>query len=205
MADVVWRTDAGSVVVAKPCGFSQWRHGLCFWLAVAQANCAAAVARSFCWLHLAIALASTIFCLSRVGLTPGFDSAPHDLHMLVFAYSYCIGAWSWTFASIGIAQRFFASYSPMRRIIAGASYWVYIVHLPIVMALQVAFSSVKWSWWLEYPLALGISFALMFGSYVLFVRGRWIGNLLNGKRPVAQAGKAHTITVNATRSISDVQ
>ena len=174
------------------------------WLLQRQTALLQTLAR-FCWPHLLVALAATIFCLSRVGLTPGFDSAPHNLHTLVFAYSYCIGAWSWTFAIIGIAQRFFASYSPLRRTIADASYWVYIVHLPIVMALQVAFSLVKWSWWLEYPLALGIGFALMFGSYALLVRGRWIGNLLNGKRPAARVDQAHTMTGNASRSISDAQ
>ena len=159
----------------------------------------------FYGLHLLIALAATIYCLSRVGLTPSFDAAPQNLHTLAFAYSYCIGAWSWTFAIIAIAQRFFSTHSPLRRTIADASYWVYIVHLPIVMALQVAFSLVNWTWWLEYPLALGIGFALMFGSYVLFVRGRWIGKLLNGKRPAARAVQPQTMTLAATSSVSDIR
>lgn len=151
------------------------------WLLQRQTQLLSAFIR-FWWLHLLIALASTIFCLNSVGLTPSFEAAPQNLHTLAFAYAYCIGAWGWAFAIIGIACRFFSNYSPARRMIADASYWVYIVHLPIVMALQVAFSLVKWPVWLEYPLALGIGFALMFGSYRLLVRGSWIGALLNGKQ-----------------------
>ena len=176
------------------------------WLLQRQTALLQTLAR-FCWPHLLIALASTIFCLSRVGLTPGFDPAPQNLHTFIFAYSYCIGAWSWTFAIIAIAQRFFSTHSPLRRTIADASYWVYIVHLPIVMALQVAFSLINWPWWLEYSLALGIGFALMFGSYAWIVRGRWIGNLLNGKRPATREGKrqAQTLTMAASRSLSDIR
>lgn len=155
------------------------------WLLQRQTALLQTLAR-FYGLHLLIALAATIYCLGRVGLTPAFDSAPQNMHTLAFAYSYCIGAWSWTFAIIAIAQRYCSAHSQLRRTIADASYWVYIVHLPIVMAVQVTFSLVKWPWWLEYPLALGIGFALMFGGYFLFVRGRWIGNLLNGKRQAPQ-------------------
>ncbi len=169
------------------------------WLLQRQAALLSGLVR-FWWLHLLIAVASTILCLSSAGLTPSFDVAPQNLHTLGFAYAYCIGAWSWAFAIIGIACRFFSSYSPLRRTIADASYWVYIVHLPIVMALQVAFSLVKWQVWLEYPLSLGIGFALLFGSYLLFVRGRWIGKLLNGKKLPLQLGNSSEFVQTYTKA-----
>ncbi len=169
------------------------------WLLQRQTQLLSAFVR-FWWLHLLIALASTIFCLNSVGLTPSFEAAPQNLHTLAFAYTYCIGAWSWAFAIIGIACRFFSRYSPVRRTIADASYWVYIVHLPVVMALQVAFSMVKWPVWLEYPLALSVGFALMFGSYWLCVRGRWIGALLTGKqRQQAISNATSSATINGAK------
>ena len=73
------------------------------------------------------------------------------------------------------------------------------------MALQVAFSLVQWPWWLEYPMALGTGFALMFGSYILIVRGRWIGNLLNGKRAMPRAAKANNLSAALSHSASDTQ
>lgn len=171
------------------------------WLLQRQTTLLSALVR-FWWLHLLIALASTIFCLNSVGLTPSFEPAPKNLQTLAFAYSYCIGAWSWAFAIIGVACRFLSNYSPVRRTIADASYWVYIVHLPIVMALQVALSLVKWPVWLEYPLALGIGLALMFGSYLLIVRGRWIGTLLNGKRQTLGIGNSITLANSSAVSVA---
>ena len=48
-----------------------------------------------------------------------------------------------------------------QREVADASYWIYIAHLPLVMALQVAMSRVDWPWAIEFALVLGTAFALL--------------------------------------------
>ena len=82
----------------------------------------------------------------------------------------------------GMAMRFLSGYSATRRYVADASYWLYLVHIPVVMALQVAVSQLPWAWWIKFPLILGVTFPLLFASYHLFVRYSFIGAILNGRR-----------------------
>jgi hypothetical protein len=95
---------------------------------------------------------------------------------------YALASWTATFAVIGLALRFLSGFSAARRYVADASYWLYIVHLPIVMALQVAVSSLDWPWPIKFAAILAITFTLGFGSYQLLVRYSFIGAVLNGRR-----------------------
>ncbi len=79
-------------------------------------------------------------------------------------------------------MRFLNNHSPARRYIADASYWIYLVHLPLIMALQVALSQLAWPWPLKFACILGVAFPLMLASYQLFVRHTFIGAILNGRR-----------------------
>ncbi len=135
------------------------------------------------WLiNLVLALIATGASLSMIGLNPVLTPAPEDPQKLIYAFTYSVAAWSWTLVLIGMGLRFLSNASPSRRYLADASYWVYIVHLPIVMALQVACSLINWPWWVEYPLMLTFGFAVMLGSYQLFVRYSFIGAALNGRK-----------------------
>ena len=101
---------------------------------------------------------------------------------VVYAIAYALAGWSWTFAIVGLGLRFLSGHSPARRYLADASYWIYIAHLPLVMALQVAMSRVAWPWFVEFAVVLGTSFALLLLSYDLLVRNSFIGSWLNGRR-----------------------
>jgi hypothetical protein len=83
---------------------------------------------------------------------------------------------------ICLALRFLSGFSRARRYIADASYWLYLVHLPIVMALQVAVSRLDWPWPVKFAAILLIAFPLLFASYQLLVRYSVIGAALNGRR-----------------------
>jgi peptidoglycan/LPS O-acetylase OafA/YrhL len=146
-------------------------------------------------LNLGFAIAFTVAELSRAGVTPLLGLAPHDGNTLLYAVLFAGAIWSWTFAMIGMALRFLSGFSPVRRYIADASYWLYLIHLPIVMALQVAVSQLAWPWYAKFAFILGVSFPVMFASYQLMVRYTFIGAILNGRRTrkakvaeVAQAG-----------------
>src|SRR5439155_8045787 len=107
--------------------------------------------------------------------------APRDWTTTALAGASALAAWSGTFAVIGLALRFLSGHSPARRYVADASYWLYLIHMPIVMALQVALSRLAWPWWVKFPLILAVAFPVMFVSYELMVRHSWIGALLNGR------------------------
>ena len=68
------------------------------------------------------------------------------------------------------------------RYVADASYWIYLVHLPIVVVFQVLVGHLSWHWTLKFPLILAASFAVLFVSYRYLVRSTFIGQMLNGRR-----------------------
>jgi peptidoglycan/LPS O-acetylase OafA/YrhL len=133
-------------------------------------------------IYLAFALAGTAGCLAITGLAPHFRPIEAGPSKLVAAACYAIAEWSWSFAFIGAALAFCAKESPARRYVADASYWIYLVHLPIVMALQVAFAKLPLHWAVKYPLILAIAFAFMLATYQLLVRYSFIGAVLNGRK-----------------------
>lgn len=133
-------------------------------------------------LHLGLALVGTAICLGIVGLAPKLQTATVDTSTVTYALCYAFAAWNWTFALIGLALRYLGGFSPDRRYLADASYWMYFAHLPLVMALQVAASRIEAPVWLEFPALLAVAMVLLLGSYHWLVRHRWIGTLLNGKR-----------------------
>lgn len=133
-------------------------------------------------LNLALASVGIAICLALVGVDPLLVPAAPDNAKLVYALAYGSASWAMTLALLGLALRHLSGHSATRRYLADASYWVYLVHLPIVMLLQVAMSRLDWPWWIEYPLALMVGMALMLASYQGLVRYSWIGARLNGKR-----------------------
>jgi glucans biosynthesis protein C len=135
------------------------------------------------WLfHLVVAVIATISSLLIVGTTPVLMPAAQDITKLGYAALYSLAAWSWAFALIGGSLGFLSNFSPVRLYIADASYWIYLVHLPLVMALQTLVGKLEWSWVLKFPLILVAAFAILFSSYQLLVRYSFIGVILKGRR-----------------------
>ncbi|MEO8670228.1 MAG: acyltransferase family protein [Tahibacter sp.] len=132
--------------------------------------------------HLLVALITTAACLFLTGPTPVLSPEPDSLVRGAYALAYASAGWAWTFALFGIALRFMGRASPVRRYLADASYWIYLVHLPIVMALQVIAAQLDAPWWIEFPVLLGMAFAVMLATYHAFVRHSFIGRTLNGRR-----------------------
>jgi glucan biosynthesis protein C len=101
---------------------------------------------------------------------------------LASAACYALAIWTTTFAAIGAALRFLSGYSATRRYLADASYWLYLIHLPILMALQVAVSNLDWPWPVKFATILLIALPLMLASYQFLVRYSFVGTMLNGRR-----------------------
>lgn len=133
-------------------------------------------------MHLGLAVLFTVAQLAWMGVHPMLHPATSDLQRLGLGAYYAMSAWTGTFAVIGLALRFLGNHSPARRYIADSSYWVYLVHLPIVMILQAAVSRLGWPWEAKFAVVLGVGFTLMFASYQFLVRRTWIGAILNGRR-----------------------
>lgn len=87
-----------------------------------------------------------------------------------------------TLAVTALALRFFSGVSRVRRYLADASYWVYIVHLPLVMAGQVMLLDASWPWWVKLTAVVAGVMAVALLSYELLVRHGFMGRWLNGRR-----------------------
>jgi peptidoglycan/LPS O-acetylase OafA/YrhL len=100
---------------------------------------------------------------------------------LVHAIAYAFMMWGFVLACLGWFSSRFEGESKAWRYIADASYWVYLAHLPVVVALQVALGRVPWPWYVKFPLIVGMAFPFLFLSYHLLVRSTFIGRQLNGR------------------------
>lgn len=132
--------------------------------------------------HLLLAAAASALCVwilhSQAPMTPVAPGA----HRTAFVLAFGVALWSWVFGLVGAALRFFDGYSPTRRYVADASYWIYIVHLPLVAALQVLVAHWPLHWAVKYTFVLGSSLGLLFASYHVLVRYTFVGQLLNGRK-----------------------
>jgi len=133
-------------------------------------------------LHLGLAAGTTITCLAIVGVTPALVPAPKSVTTLVYAACYGVAIWGWTFGLIGLAVRTLARPDARIRYLADASYWIYLVHLPLVAALQVVAGPLPLHWTVKFPAILVAAFAVLLASYRYLVRGTVIGQTLNGRR-----------------------
>jgi glucan biosynthesis protein C len=146
---------------------------------------------------VAVGLIAASFFLAVAGGTRPFPIGYTALKFAI-AVCYALAIWTTTFAAIGLALRFLSGFSPTRRYLADASYWLYLIHLPILMALQVAVSSLDWPWPIKFGGILLVSLPLMLASYQLLVRYSFIGVVLNGRRARPERTPAVTSADSAT-------
>jgi len=170
-------------------------YGVAFgfgWLAHRSRDALASIARHWLPNLLAGALA-TAWLLASLRVSPpmappGFPANPFDLAdgatltKSGFAVMSGVAAWGMAMGITGAALRFLSGCSPVRRYIADASYWVYLAHLPVVVALQVWVGHWQLPWGVKYPFVLAVSLVVLFASYHWLVRPTVVGQLLNGRR-----------------------
>lgn len=115
----------------------------------------------------------------------------HVFHAGLEAYA---GFWM-TLWCLLAGKAWLAGSRPVMRWLSGASYWVYLVHLPVLFAIQYAMLDVSMHWTAKFALSTLATFAVSLLSYRLLVRDTLIGRLLNGgtgkaRKPEASASAA---------------
>ena len=116
-------------------------------------------------------------------LTDGFaathaSTAQHMLHALLEA---CAGLWM-TLWCLLAAQRWLDTRNAAMRWLADGSYWVYIVHLPLLLAIQYRLLDTPMHWAAKFAISVSATALLSFASYQLLVRHSVLGRLLNGRQ-----------------------
>ena len=93
-----------------------------------------------------------------------------------------LASWAWVFALIGLAGKLFSGGSPAVRYTADGSYWIYILHLPLVMAVGIALAPTGLPILVKLLITWTVSMVILVLSYDLMVRSTWVGAWLNGRR-----------------------
>jgi glucan biosynthesis protein C len=133
------------------------------------------------YLGLAIG-AGTAAMMAAGGPTPQLTPLNDPQTKALAAAAFGVGVYASVFAAVGLALSFFSGPSRTRRYLADASYWIYIVHLPLVMAAQVWVQHLAWPWPVKLALVVGGVLAVSVASYELLIRHSFMGRWLNGRR-----------------------
>ena len=100
-----------------------------------------------------------------------------------------LAVYSSALAAMGLCLKFLSGHSAVRRYLADASYWVYILHLPLVMLAQVWVQDWPAPWWAKLAgVSLGVMGVCLI-SYQLLIRHGFMGRWLNG-RSIPRRGAA---------------
>lgn len=100
----------------------------------------------------------------------------------VRSFAVSLLMWLLSFGLTGLFLRYLNTEKPVGRYLSDGSYWIYLMHMPVVIAFQMAFAPLAWSAAVKVPVVVLFSSAVLVWSYDAFVRATWIGVLLNGRR-----------------------
>jgi peptidoglycan/LPS O-acetylase OafA/YrhL len=91
-------------------------------------------------------------------------------------------AWAMSLTLIGLFHRFFPHPSTRIAWLADASYWMYLAHVPLVLAAQIAVREWPLAGDVKFLLILTVVTAVLLVTYAWCVRPTIIGRILNGPR-----------------------
>ena len=131
------------------------------------------------WTHTGIAAA--LFAAWVFGLVSPLQELGLSLRVLRAGMGALI-LWLSTFGMTGLFLRYASHESQKWRYLSDGSYWMYIVHMPVVMAFQMMLAGVAIATEAKVFMVVALSTVALVASYDLLARPTWIGVLLNGCR-----------------------
>ncbi|QTC91392.1 acyltransferase family protein [Brevundimonas goettingensis] len=132
-------------------------------------------------LILAVAAGTALLVLAG-GPAPSIIPVTDPATKAMAAAALGVATFASAFAAVGLALKFFAGHSALRRYLADASYWIYIVHLPMVMAGQVLIQDWAMVWPVKLTVVVAGVLAVSLITYELLIRHSFMGRWLNGRR-----------------------
>jgi peptidoglycan/LPS O-acetylase OafA/YrhL len=95
---------------------------------------------------------------------------------------HSVALWLLIFAVIGLFLRYLGGHSALRRYLCDSSYFLYLAHMPVLIALQLLLRDVPLPPLAKMPLALVATIAVLLPLYRYGVRPTFVGAVLNGRR-----------------------
>jgi len=127
-----------------------------------------------CWMQLVIA--TLLFLVST--FTPWPEAAWTLIARQIITAVYTP---LFVFGFIALFQTYFHFYSPRLNYLMDASYWVYIIHLPVVAFIPGLIGDLALPALIKFLIVFSATMLICFVSYHYLVRGSFIGMFLNGK------------------------
>jgi peptidoglycan/LPS O-acetylase OafA/YrhL len=141
----------------------------------------------WCW---PLVMASVLLFVPHYGLLPVLDIAliqqatesgkptPSLLESVLASYLTAL----MTLSALLVGQRFLARSNAWLKFCADSSYWVYLIHLPIILFLQTLLIPIPIPVFGKLVVVTLVTWLFCMATYVVFVRYTPIGWMLNGKR-----------------------
>ncbi len=90
--------------------------------------------------------------------------------------------WLMTFGLMGLFRRYCPSESPKMRYLSDSAYWLYLAHLPLIIAAQYVVRDWPLPALVKFLLIVAVVTAFLLWTYQTLVRYTWLGRFLNGRR-----------------------
>jgi glucans biosynthesis protein C len=148
------------------------------WLLYTRRDLLQALGRRCRWHLLAGVVCGGIY-LGAVLRPPFADATANHLAGIGPA---SVAIWLLIFGITGIFMRHMERPSPWVRYLADASYWMYLVHLPLTIWIPGLLATVALPAVAKYSIVLSVTVCLTLLTYDWFVRSTAIGALLHGRR-----------------------
>ncbi len=133
-------------------------------------------------LPLALALYPAAFAVSTMTAW-GYELAGDELtRRTLAAVGQALFCWLMVLGSVGLCRRLLSAERPWVRYLSDSSYWLYLAHLPLVLAGQKLLQPLPIPALAKFSLLLVVSTAILLASYEWGVRYTFIGTRLNGPR-----------------------
>ena len=142
------------------------------------------------------ACAAFMVVWTRIWFTRGHTVS----EQLGYAAITCGFAWSSLLGICGMAMHRTTRLPAAIRYVAEASFWIYLLHHPIVGFTQALLGLTKLPAGVKFVLATGITLTICLATYAWFVRKTWIGALLNGRRDRQPASRTQQPAAEQSRA-----
>lgn len=97
-----------------------------------------------------------------------------------FFFAYGIMMWALIILTLGIFKKVYSKPRKMVRYLADASYWIYLIHLPLVIYSQILFAELQLHWLIKFLLIIFLTVGTSLLLYESMVRKTIVGKVLNG-------------------------
>ncbi len=137
------------------------------------------------------------------------SSLPHRTLSVFLQAAY---PWLMTFGLMGLFRRYFPVEGPIMRYLSDSAYWLYLAHLPLIIAAQLLVRDWPVPAVVKFALIVTVTTSFLLASYQVMVRYTWLGRFLNGPRvrpedtrtptPATHSERAEMASVEADEMVS---